>query len=50
MSKQKKDEYSQKLTHRIFHRFAEIDPDSKEKVICETGFKKIAEFLKIRAD
>lgn len=50
MSKQKKDEYSQKLTHRIFHRYAEIDPDSKEKVICEAGFKSIAEFMKIRQD
>lgn len=34
MTKQKKEEFSLKLTERIFQRFAEIDPDSKERVIC----------------
>lgn len=29
MSKHKKDEYSQKLTSRIFDRYAEVDKDSK---------------------
>lgn len=50
MSKNKKDEYSQKLTERIFNRFAEVDPDSKDRVITDKGFKLIAECIKIKAD
>ena len=48
MSKLKKDEYSMKLTKRLFDRFSEVDPDSKERVICEGGFQHIAESMKIK--
>lgn len=50
MSKLKNDEYSLKLTNRIFERYAKVDVDSKQKVISEEGFKRMAKFLNIRDD
>ena len=50
MAKLKKEEYSLKLTNRIFDRYAEVDPDSKERVIGHEGFKKIAASMKIKPD
>ncbi len=47
MDANKKSEYSKKITSRIFDRYAEIDPDSKEKVICLAGFKSMATIMKI---
>lgn len=47
MDAHKKTEYSKKITTRIFDRYAEVDPDSKEKVICLAGFKTLASIMKI---
>ena len=50
MNKLKKEEYSIKLAERIFQRYAVVDADSKEKVICEEGFRLIAASMKNKAE